>query len=72
MTAAHQLYGGPLEGLVVMMAPGATHYPAALRLIRDGEDGQVHVHVYGINRGHQADVQRPQRPTYHYSHTTTV
>lgn len=55
-----------------MMAPGATHYPAALRLIRDGEDGVTHVHVYAINRGHQADVQRPQRPTYHYSHTTTI
>ena len=38
MSAAHQLYGGPLEGVVVMMAPATVNkYPVDLRLLRDGD-----------------------------------
>lgn len=76
MTAAHVLHGGPLEGKVIMMTRGGDNYPAELRLIQEPDNpapaDPIVIHVYGLNRGHSADVRRPQRPTYHYSHTKTI
>lgn len=68
---AHQLHGGPSHGAVYFTKPGQDHYPAELRLLREEAD-VLHVDVYGINRGHSADPLRPVRPTYHYTHTTTI
>lgn len=75
MTAAHVLQGGPMEGKVIMMTSGQGNYPAALRILEEPEakvTDPIVIHVYAINRGHQADVRRPVRPTYHYTHTTTI
>lgn len=69
--SAHQLYGGPLEGTVIM-TPGK-HFPAELRVTRKEESMDViTIHVYGLNRGHAADPTRQPRPAYHYSHTVTI
>lgn len=57
--------------MIYMTRGQEEHYPAELRLTRE-EGDVIHVDVYGINRGHRPDPLRPVRPTYHYTHTTTI
>lgn len=73
-STAHQLQGGPMAGVVVVIPKGKDYYPAELRLTpeKDQAPDAITIHVYRVSHSHASAPSRPERPTYHYSHTKTI